>query len=235
MKVIKSKISYQSGKVKIQAIQCRPEINLAHPGIIILHGMEGFKAHHESFSEEIAREGYVVFAPQWFKDGVERKDPSEIELSDTFSMIRYLQSLEYVDRTQIGLVGFSLGATLSLIMAFYNKDIKVAILYYPPANWGQIGQFFSRIKIEPNFIESISCPLLIIQGDNDHIVPIKSAYKLFQNLKYNNRLCKMRVYPSVDHAFNWPDRKEYNAELAEKAREDTVRFLDKYLKSGSSW
>lgn len=233
MKIIKSKISYQSDEVRIQAIQCRPEDNFVHPGIIILHGMEGLKAHHESFSEEIAREGYVVFAPQWFGDTVERKDPSQVELSDTFSMVRHLQSLEYVDKTRIGLVGFSLGAILSLIAAFHNKDIKVAILYYPPTNLEQVGQFFRRIKIEPNFIESISCPLLILQGDKDHVVPVESAHKLFQNLKYHNRLCEIRVYPNVGHAFNWSDRREYNAEFAEKAREDTVRLLDKYLKPES--
>lgn len=232
MKVIKSKISYQNGEVRIQAIQCRPEDAFTHPGIIILHGMEGFKAHHESFSEKIARDGYVVFTPQWFGGKAERKDPSEVELSDAINMVRYLQSSEHVDKTRIGLVGFSLGATLSLIMALYNKGIKVAVLYYPPANWEQIGQLFRRIRIEPNFIETISCPLLILQGDKDRVVPIESAYKLFQNLKYHNRLCEIRVYPNVDHEFNWSDRREYNAEFTEKAREDTVRFLDKYLKLG---
>jgi len=229
MAVIKSEICYQSGEVGIRGIQCRPENNFTHPGIIVLHGAEGFQAHHGCFSQEIARAGYVVFTPQWFEGEVGRKDPSQIELGDIFSMVGYLRALEYVDKTRVGLVGFSLGAALSLVMASYDKDIKASVLYYPPADWGRIGKFFTRIKIEANFIENISCPLLIIQGDSDHFIPIESACKLFQDLKIHSKLCEMSIYPGVDHAFNWTDRKEYNAEFAEKAREDTVRFLDKYL------
>jgi len=230
MAVIKSAICYQSGEVGIRGIQCRPENDFTYPGIIVFHGMEGFQAHHEYFSQEIAREGYVVFTPQWFGGEVGRKDPSQIELSDIFSMVSYLRDLEYVDKTRIGLVGFSLGAALSLVIAFYDKNIKTAVLYYPPADLGRIGKFFARIKIEANFIENISCPLLIIQGDSDHFIPIESACKLFQYLKIHNKLCEMSTYPGVGHAFNWTDRVEYNAEFAEKAREDTIRFLDKYLK-----
>jgi len=64
MNIAKSRISYQSSKIRTQATQCHPEGNLMHPRILTPHGMEGFQARHESFSEEIAKEGHVIFTPQ---------------------------------------------------------------------------------------------------------------------------------------------------------------------------
>ncbi len=64
MAVIKSTICYQSGEVRIRGIQCRPENDGAYPGVVVFHGMEGFQAHHECFSQEIARAGDVVLTPQ---------------------------------------------------------------------------------------------------------------------------------------------------------------------------
>ena len=120
-----------------------------------------------------------------------------------------------------------------MIMAPYDRGIKVVVLYYAPSDLPQIRQFFRKIKLDPHFIHSISCPLLIIQGDSDHFIPIESTHKLCQHLKQYNKFCELKIYPNVNHAFNWPDRREYNAELSEKAREDAISFLDKYLKSES--
>jgi len=229
MKIIRSKVCCQRGKVKIQAIQYRPETNFAFPGVIILHGIEGFKAHHEEFGERIAKEGYVTLIPQWFGGETEGKNPDEVELNDIFSIVESLRSSKYVDKTRIGLIGFSLGAALALIFASSNKDIKALILYYPPADREKITQFFKKIRISSDFIKNILSPTLIIQGDNDRIVPIESACKLLQEFKCYNKLCEMRVYPDADHAFNWPDRGEYNAEAAEKAWRDMIEFLNRYL------
>jgi len=172
MKIIRSKVCCQRGKVKIQAIQYRPETNFAFPGVIILHGIEGFKAHHEEFGERIAKEGYVTLIPQWFGGETEGKNPDEVELNDIFSIVESLRSSKYVDKTRIGLIGFSLGAALALIFASSNKDIKALILYYPPADREKITQFFKKIRISSDFIKNILSPTLIIQGDNDRIVPI---------------------------------------------------------------
>jgi len=230
MRVIKSKVCCQNEKAKIQAIQCRPETGFAFPGVIILHGIEGFKAHHEEFGERIAEEGYVALIPQWFGGETEEKNPDEVELNDVFNIVESLRSSEYVDKTRIGMIGFSLGGALALISASYNKDIKTLVLYYPLADREKIIQFFKKIRISSDFVKNILSSTLIIQGDNDRIVPIESARKLLQEFKRYDKLCEMRVYPDADHAFNWPDRCEYNAEAAKKSWRDMIEFLDRCLK-----
>lgn len=222
--------SPKEGGKKVKAFQCYPEGKTSVPGVVVLHGMEGFQAHHAEFGKNLAKEGYAVLAPLWFERDTKGKTVKDVEVKDITSGIDYLQSINCVASDRIGVIGFSLGALVSLIvLSCSGQNAEAQILFYPPPGKEKIDQFFPNIEISSNFTEKITQPTLIIQGDEDRFISVGETRGLCSRLKKNNPDCELKLYPGVDHAFNWSDREEYDSKFAQKAWGDLLDFLAKYL------
>lgn len=51
------------------------------------------------------------------------------------------------------------------------------------------------------FAEHISCPLLLVYGANDFLVPVEEAYSLETELKKHNKNFKLKVFETQSHGF----------------------------------
>jgi dienelactone hydrolase len=95
-----------------------------------------------------------------------------------------------VDRTRIGLIGFSLGAYLSLALASRMKGIACVV------------DFFGGLPREiGESIESMP-PVLILHGDADTTVPVSEAYRLEKILREKKIPYEIKIYPGVGHGFH---------------------------------
>lgn len=110
-------IDYKGGGKRVKAFQCYPERKTSLPGVVILHGAEGYKSHHTEFSKSLAEKEYAVLTPLWFEKDTEEKTAQDVESNDIPSGIEYLKSLDYVAADRIGMIGFSLGALLALVIS----------------------------------------------------------------------------------------------------------------------
>lgn len=79
------------------------------------------------------------------------------------------------------------------------------------------------------YAERISCPILIVHGDSDTVVPFTQAIRLMDILKEPKKLEKII---EVDHA--WHNKDDYSSgyvnEAQKKAIHFTVEWFKKYLK-----
>lgn len=148
------------------------------------------------------------------------------EVQDLLGAIEYLKKREDVDPTKIALIGTSMGAGTSLLAAAKSKDIKALIedsgfatiregvscglktfgipnflipfasyLVHKAMGWHLN---FDVKEGEPiKFIKNIPCPLFIIHGDKDSLIPVRNAYKIY---KEANEPKEIWITKNIEHA-----------------------------------
>lgn len=87
------------------------------PTVILVHGLTVNKESYAQYGLELARRGFVVITPDMLNHGDSDITGAEIYLAPYFvndaygayAAVRYAASLDYVDKTQIGVSGHSAG------------------------------------------------------------------------------------------------------------------------------
>jgi dienelactone hydrolase len=133
--------------------------------------------------------------------------------------VAYARTLPHGDPSRIGLVGFSLGATLVLHAATQQK-LEVAALV----------EFFGALPPDGRPRVNQLPPLLIFHGEVDGVVPVEQAYVLVGLLVTRKRPPEATVFPGVDHMFFKKDGKTLDRWSFLMAGMQTQTFLDKHLK-----
>jgi len=131
--------------------------------------------------------------------------------------VSYARSRPEVDRDRVGLVGFSLGASLALVAAS-EHDLKLACLV---ELFGALPRKHrARLKAMP--------PTLIIHGDADAVVPVDEAYLLAGLLVAQKQRPEVEVLSGAEHMF-LKDGKELQKAPLFIAKMRTDAFLKLHL------
>lgn len=152
------------------------------------------------------------------------------EWSDLRAIVNYFRSQPYVDPDRIVLIGESQGGLISaLTAAQMNKEVSKLILIYPafciPDNWNTrypriedipdttrlwnvpMGhRFFEELRDLDTFrtMKKFRNPVLIIQGDADHIVSMDDSRRAIRTYKD----ARLHIIPGAGHGFKPEERKE---------------------------
>ncbi len=197
-----------------------------HPAILLLHSSEGMCDAwiYKCLARDLARWGYVSLIAHYFeRTGTERIEPKDIRenkalfvawMETVRQAVLYAAKLPEVDRQRIGLLGFSLGAYLSLAVAA-QADVPVAAVV----------DLFGGLPGELEEDAGKLPPVLIVHGAKDRTVPVAQARALERLLRKHKRTCEMKIYKKQDHLFKG-DR--LGADACD-ARKLTLTFFDKYL------
>jgi dienelactone hydrolase len=197
-----------------------------HPAVLLLHGSEGMRDAliYKCLAGDLARQGYVALIAHYFeRTATERIEPKDIRENKELSAawmetvrraVLHAATLPEVDRRWIGLLGFSLGASLSLAVAA-QTDVPVAAVV----------DLFGGLPEELEENAGKLPPVLIVHGAKDRTVPVAQARALERLLRQHKRPCEMKIYEQQDHLFKG-DR--LGADACD-ARTLTLTFFDKYL------
>src|SRR5579872_2936594 len=109
-------ISYHSDGSTVDGYLARPSDGAAHPGVILIQEWWGIDSHIKDLAERLARQGYIVLAPDLYHGQV-ANEPDEagkammaLNKDNAVTEIRhgidYLQSRNDVAPAKVGLVGF---------------------------------------------------------------------------------------------------------------------------------
>ncbi|MFD1851312.1 acyl-CoA thioester hydrolase/BAAT C-terminal domain-containing protein [Oceanobacillus bengalensis] len=116
----------------------RPKASNAYPAVIILGGSDG--AVHEQAAAMLASKGYVALALAYFgREGLP-EGLINIPLEYFGGAIDWLQQLTFVNENKIGVIGFSRGAEVALLLGSVYPSIQTIIAASPN------GLVFSGIK-----------------------------------------------------------------------------------------
>lgn len=128
-------------ELKLAAIIHKPEGKGKFPGVIVLHGFAGRKdePHIKVLCEDLAENGFAAIRFETAGLGESEGSIEEFLLTNYYNdvdvIFEYFSKLDFVDAERIGMVGHSLGATLTLLYAAKNIGVKALCAISPFAKF----------------------------------------------------------------------------------------------------
>ncbi|MBC7875989.1 MAG: dienelactone hydrolase family protein [Anaerolineales bacterium] len=188
------------------------------PGVLVLHAWWGLKPFFKQVCDRLAEQGFVVLAPDLYQGRVAKTideakalmEQNDFELmGDTVKAAKdYLVSLR-ADKP-IAVIGFSMGAAWSLVVASNEKDISATVLFY---GCGEAD--FSKVssKVLGHFAET------------DEWEPLDQVKAMEADMKSAGVDVTFHIYPNVGHWFVEEDVPEFDSASSLLAWSRTFEFL----------
>ncbi len=158
--------------------------------VLVFNGNAGDRSFRAPLAAALNRAGFSVLLFDYRGYGNNPGSPSEQGLmTDARAALAYVAAREDVDATRLVYFGESLGAAVALELAAehppaalvlrspFTSLADMARLHYPFLPGGILlrDRFDSLAQIG-----GVTCPMLIIAGDRDRIVPQKQSRRLFE-------------------------------------------------------
>ena len=228
------------------------------PALVLVHGGPGGQTRtgYRAMVQHLVNHGYAVLGAnnrgssgygKTFNHLDDRRHGEE-DLQDIVYGRTYLESLDWVDGSRVGIIGGSYGGYMvAAALAFEPEVFDVGIDIFGVTNWqrtlANIPPWWESFKeslydemgdpatdaerhhrISPLFhAQNIVKPLLVVQGANDPRVLQVESDELVAAVQANEVPVEYLVFPDEGHGF----RKRDNRITASDAY---VKFLDIYLK-----
>ena len=232
------------------------------PALVWVHGGPGGQSRqrYRASLQHLVNHGYAVLAVNNRGSAgygktfhhLDDKRHGEVDLRDCVEAREYLEGLDWVDGSRIGIIGASYGGFMVAAALAFKPDVfDVGIDICGVTNWvrtikslppwydalrasiyaemGDPATDEERLRrISPLFhAGNISKPLLVIQGANDPRVPRAESDELVEAAKRNGVPVEYILFPDEGHGL----RKRTNRITAS---DKFVEFLDLYLKGMSA-
>ena len=228
------------------------------PAVVDVHGGPGGQNRkgYTAMYQHLVNHGYAVlrvnnrgssgYGKTFYH--LDDKKHGEVDLDDVVYGKKYLQTLDYVQKDKIAIMGGSYGGYMvAAALAFRPEEFAAGIDIFGVTNWvrtlksipawwgAQKDSLYDEMgdpatdeerhrRISPLFhTDKITKPLLVIQGKNDPRVLQVESDELVAGVKKNGVPVEYIIFPDEGHGFL---RKE-NRITASNAY---VAFLDQYLK-----
>jgi len=215
--VAQSELRFESGGKSIRLDAHLPENpSTPLPAVIALYGAGGNVSGMEQYAGVLAAQGFAVYLLHYFdRTGTEFADKQIIFrnfplwMKTLWDAISFVEKRPQVDAGRIALLGFSLGAYLSLATSAIDPRVKIVV------------EFFGGMPKEMKLFMRRLCPVLILHGETDPTVPVQEAYDLQNLLDKKGLPYEIKIYPGAGHGFRNGDWRD--------AGMRTLQFLRKYL------
>lgn len=233
MRVLTKKICYPAGDINVPGFFCLPENQASCAAVLIFHGSDGFKPNHEAIARKLAKEGLAALALNWFGGESERSHWGMIQADDILQAVSFLKQQPAVDPDRLGLIGFSRGGGLALIMGSLIRQTKAIVNYFGLTSWKRGMEEFRHLSLSPtdhlNFVSKIECPILSFHGDLDTVVAVEDTLNLEAICRRFGVDHQYILYPGVNHSFIWPGDK-YDIKAHRDSWNKTLKFFKQNLK-----
>ncbi len=196
---------------------------------------------YEEMCRQLGALGFVALAMTFrgYPGSEGNQEYGKGEVKDLLNLVEYLKSQKgLVDPKSIGMFGYSRGALNSLLACQNSTDFQAVAVWSAPVEmkWhAQLNPFVQDLiggspceipeeyeaRSPINFVDKISCPMLVIHGEADDVIPVEHAYMLAAELKKHQKPYELKIYPGEGHVFS--ERAFYTA------WGETVKFLLKHL------
>jgi len=179
------------------------------PGKALVVGLETTEAPHGDYARQLARRGYVVLAPDlrcfgeradWNPPNIYACDinlvhatmaglrPLTQNLFDLTRCLDVLEGHELVDPARLGMVGLSLGGTMTLFTAAWDERVAAAVVSGFFSSWAESHKVpwnMCGSQVLPGMLGRLEHvdlgaliaprPLLVQSGTEDLIFPVAAA------------------------------------------------------------
>jgi carboxymethylenebutenolidase len=198
----------------------RPDPGNVRPGVgvVVVHEGNGISPQLLRVCERIAREGYLVAAPDLFH-GFGGPNPEgggtpylELRVPDGLRDIAaVVAELRGLGAERIGITGFCMGGRYSYETAISGIDVQAAVPFYGGGIAGHLG--------EP------TCPTLMLFGGRDDYIPTADIDKVVEH-----HPGQVVVYADAGHGFFRDGSDSYNEGASTDAWKRLTEFFAEHLR-----
>ena len=178
----------------------------AKGAVIILNGNGANRAYRAPLAAALQNYGYQVLLFDYRGYGENGGTPTERGLiADARSARTYLVSRPDVDASRLVYFGESLGSAVAIALAATHDPIAM-VLRSPFTSLVDVGRFhyfFLPVKLflwdqfaSLDVIHGVECPVLVIAGDRDSIVPVDQSRRLYDKIRTSKDLL---IINGADH------------------------------------
>lgn len=224
-----------------------PEGEGSFPGVIVVMEAFGLNQHIKSVAERIAREGYVVAAPDlYYRSAGERvvpytELPKAIQLmmdlpgyekivADVRATMDLIEAQPGAAKGKIGMTGFCMGGFVTFLAACH-LPIKAAAPFYG----GGIGRNMMPSERRPHppieDAAGITGSMLVLYGDKDGFIPPEECALVKERLASLGKDAEVIVYPGADHGFFCDERPSYHEAAAQDSWKRLLKLFDTKLRA----
>jgi carboxymethylenebutenolidase len=222
-----AEIELVSGDLTYPAYFVEPSGSGPHPGIVLLHSINGLDNGYVEMSDILAENGYAVIAIEW--QTFERIPHDDVVIQVTQDGIDYLLENSNVDADKIGLTGFCIGGRYTMRFLPVIDEFASGVAWYgfpyrgadANANW----------PLAPNeVIDQLDVPMLVIHGTADNPSPIADIYQYATDLDTAGKYFEMKIYQGEPHSFMLDRGNLSQSFAAQDALRQMISFFDRTLK-----
>ena len=229
------------------AFVAEPDRPGRHPAIVFGQEAMGMNTFNRKVAVDMAAQGYVTIVPDYYR-GVGPSKPddytdfSEVMVAigaldfrqatyDVMAGTDWLRAQSHVDPERIAVWGYCTGGTLAMMAAALDRRLGAAVLFFP--SQPKFEQIDAKHPAHPvDMVWNIACPVLVIYGDQDHIMPPELLAELRGNFAQWKIENEIHIYPGAGHAFSAPAPHMHNAEAATRSWTVASAFVGKHLAKG---
>jgi carboxymethylenebutenolidase len=194
--------------------------------VLVLHAWWGLNDFFKSFADRLASQGFLALAPNLY-DGPVAKSVEEAKVLHSkadnqriekivLGASEYLQSIPSAPGRKMGVVGFSMGAALSLELSTLK-----------PATVGAVVVFYGTYPMD---FSKAQASYLGHYAPDDEWEPLSEVRALEGRLREAGKETSFYFYPGTKHWFVEENRPmEYNRDAADLAWKRTLEFLNSKL------
>jgi carboxymethylenebutenolidase len=193
-----------------------------YPAVLVLHGAGGIGPADSGSplrecARRLARRGFVALIPHYFdRTGTKFNNAARngryyaVWMETVADAASYAGRLPQVDRRRIGLLGYSLGASVALSCGMADPRFSAVV------------EYAGSLVGEPPDDLSAMPPTLVLHGDADRVVPVREASRLADLFAARRGRFEMKIYPGAGHGLRGDDEAD--------AWDRTLSFFDRHLK-----
>jgi carboxymethylenebutenolidase len=192
------------------------------PGVLVLHAWWGLKPFFKQVCDQLAKQGFTALAPDLYQSRIAKtideakalREDCDFELMGSIVKTGkdHLTALNEV--RPVAVLGFSMGAAWSLVVAENDPNVLAAVLFY-----GAGEADFSKVKAK----------ILGHYSETDEWEPLEYVRAMEAEMKSAGLDVTLHIYPKAGHWFVEEDRPEYDSAAALLAWSRTYEFLRKNL------
>jgi dipeptidyl-peptidase 4 len=170
----------------------------------------------------LAQQGYIVACVDGRGTGykgaafkkVTYKELGKYEVEDQIDAAKVLGNYPYVDKSRIGIWGWSYGGFMSSNCILKGNDVfKMAIAVAPVTNWRFYDSVYTERYMQTpqenpsgyddnspiNFVERLKGKFLLIHGSGDDNVHVQNSMQMMEALIQANKQFDSQIYPDNNH------------------------------------
>jgi dipeptidyl-peptidase-4 len=170
----------------------------------------------------LTQQGYIVACVDGRGTGFKGADFKKVtqlqlgkyEVEDQIDAAKVLGNYPYVDKTRIGIFGWSYGGFMASNCIFQGADVfKMAIAVAPVTNWRFYDSIYTERYMQTpqenangydtnspiNHVEKLKGKFLLIHGSADDNVHVQNSMQMMEALIQANKQFDSQIYPDKNH------------------------------------